>query len=220
MSDRGLFVVFEGGDRVGKSTQVRALSAALDLSGIDHVVTLEPGDTPTGAELRRLLLDPGSHLNDRCEALLYAADKAEHVAKVVSPALAAGRVVVSDRYTDSMLAYQGAGRGLDIGMLAAIADWATVGLRPDLTVLLDIDPVRAVAKARNPDRLEQAGAGFHARVRESLLAQARADPGRYLVLPALVSVGGTAAKIREAVGGLLGRELAVPQLREPGERRG
>jgi len=220
MSDRGLFVVIEGGDRVGKSTQVRALAAALVLSGVDHVITHEPGGTPVGNTLRDLLLDPESDLDDRCEALLYAADKAQHVSRVVLPALAAGQTVVSDRYVGSMLAYQGAGRRLNVDDLKAIAGWATGGLRPDLTVILDIEPARAVARARNLDRLELAGADFHARVRDAFLVQAADDPDRYLVLPALVSVRTTAAKIRTAVGTLLGRELAIPELHEPSQRHG
>ena len=220
MSDRGLFVVIEGGDRVGKSTQVRALAAALELSGVDHVITHEPGGTPVGNTLRDLLLDPESDLDDRCEALLYAADKAQHVSRVVLPALAAGQTVVSDRYVGSMLAYQGAGRRLNVDDLKAIAGWATGGLRPDLTVILDIEPARAVARARNLDRLELAGADFHARVRDAFLMQAADDPDRYLVLPALVSVRTTAAKIRTAVGTLLGRELAIPELHEPSQRHG
>ena len=220
MSDRGLFVVIEGGDRVGKSTQVRALAAALELSGVDHVITHEPGGTPVGNTLRDLLLDPESDLDDRCEALLYAADKAQHVPRVVLPALAAGQTVVSDRYVGSMLAYQGAGRRLNVDDLKAIAGWATGGLRPDLTVILDIEPARAVARARNLDRLELAGADFHARVRDAFLVQAADDPDRYLVLPALVSVRTTAAKIRTAVGTLLGRELAIPELHEPSQRHG
>ena len=220
MSDRGLFVVIEGGDRVGKSTQVRALAAALELSGVDHVITHEPGGTPVGNTLRDLLLDPESDLDDRCEALLYAADKAQPVSRVVLPALAAGQTVVSDRYVGSMLAYQGAGRRLNVDDLKAIAGWATGGLRPDLTVILDIEPARAVARARNLDRLELAGADFHARVRDAFLVQAADDPDRYLVLPALVSVRTTAAKIRTAVGTLLGRELAIPELHEPSQRHG
>ena len=220
MSDRGLFVVIEGGDRVGKSTQVRALAAALELSGVDHVITHEPGGTPVGNTLRDLLLDPESDLDVRCEALLYAADKAQHVSRVVLPALAAGQTVVSDRYVGSMLAYQGAGRRLNVDDLKAIAGWATGGLRPDLTVILDIEPARAVARARNLDRLELAGADFHARVRDAFLVQAADDPDRYLVLPALVSVRTTAAKIRTAVGTLLGRELAIPELHEPSQRHG
>lgn len=216
MSDPGLFIVFEGGDRVGKSTQVRALAAALSASGVDHMVTHEPGDTAVGRSVRQLLLDPASQLDDRCEALLYAADKAQHVHQVVLPALAAGQVVVCDRYVDSMLAYQGAGRGLGVETLETIARWATRDLRPDLTVLLDIDPASAVGKVADKDRLEQAGVEFHTRVRAGLAALAAADPGRYLVLPALTSVRGTAARVREAVASLLGRELAEPPLSEPG----
>lgn len=214
MAERGFFIVFEGGDRVGKSTQVRALAAALAATGVDHIVTHEPGDTPVGRTIRHLVLDPNSHLDDRCEALLYAADKAQHVRLVVRPALAAAKVVVCDRYVDSMLAYQGAGRDLDVAELEVIVRWATHGLRPDLTVLLDTDPQRALAGVVDKDRLEQAGAEFHVRVREGFLALAAADPGRYLVLPALTSVRGTAAKVRDAVGGLIGRELVEPPLVE------
>ena len=139
MRDRGLFVVFEGGDRVGKSTQVRALAAALELSGIDHVITFEPGDTAAGSQVRQLLLDPESDLDDRCETLLYAADKAQHVTRVVLPALAAGKVVVSDRYVDSMLAYQGSGRGLDGGTLAALAGAAASGPKSAATARARVD---------------------------------------------------------------------------------
>lgn len=215
MGTRGLFVVFEGGDRVGKSTQVRALAAALAASGIDHLVTHQPGDTTVGATIRELLLDPANQLDDRCEALLYAADKAQHVGQVVLPALARGQLVICDRYLDSMLAYQGAGRDLDAAEIAWLARWATGGLKPDLSVLLDIDPARAVGRSVNQDRLEGAGADFHARVRAGFRELAAADPDRYLVLPALVSVRGTAAAVRERVGDLLGRELVVPELTEP-----
>jgi len=205
---KGLFVVFEGGDRVGKSTQVQALAAALTASDVEHVVTFQPGDTREGATIRRLLLDP----------LLYAADKAQHVRYVVQPALAAGKVVICDRYVDSMLAYQGAGRALQVADLAAIAGWATRGLRPDLTVLLDTDPAKAVGRVADQDRLEQAGSDFHARVREGFRELAAVEPQRYLVLPGLVSLRATAARIRAAVGALLGRELTEPQLIELGEQ--
>lgn len=212
MADRGLFVVFEGGDRVGKSTQVRALAAALQASDVAHVVTHEPGDTAVGEVIRRLLLDPANHLDDRCEALLYAADKAQHISEVVRPALAAGRVVVCDRYVDSLLAYQGAGRDLALAELEPIVRWATSDLRPDLTVLLDIDPARAVGQVTDKDRLEQAGEKFHARVREGFRRMAAAEPERYLVLPGLTSLTATAATIRGAVGALLGQELVTPPL--------
>lgn len=210
MSDLGLFVVFEGGDRVGKSTQVRALAAALAASGVDHIVTHEPGGTEVGATIRRLLLDPANQLDDRCEALLYAADKAQHIHHVVRPALAAGQVVVCDRYVDSMLAYQGAGRSLAVGEIEPIVRWATHDLRPDLTVLLDIDPARAVGRVADKDRLEQAGSDFHARVRDGFLELAAKDMEHYLVLPALGDMAQMAAAVRVRVAELLGRDLVEP----------
>lgn len=208
----GLFVVLEGGDRVGKSTQVRALAGALSASGVDHVVTHQPGGTVIGNRIRDLLLDPSNHLDDRCEALLYAADKAQHVSEVVRPALAAGRVVICDRYVDSMLAYQGAGRRLVPDDVAAIAGWATHGLQPDLTVLLDVAPDRAVAQSARKDRLEAAGVEFHNRVRQGFLDLAAAEPERYLVLPGLTSLRAVAASIRQRVGELLGIVLVEPEL--------
>ncbi|QGF23907.1 dTMP kinase [Raineyella fluvialis] len=182
---RGLFIVFEGGDGVGKTTQGALLARHLTDLGHEVVMTREPGDTAAGAVIRRLLLDPATgDLDPRAEALLYAADKAQHLAEVVRPALARGAMVVCDRYLDSMLAYQGAGRVLDMGEVTAIAHWATAGLRADLTVLLDLDPGEAVGRIADKDRLEGAGDDFHRRVREQFLGLAEADPDRYLVLAA------------------------------------
>ncbi|MBE6477865.1 MAG: dTMP kinase [Propionibacteriaceae bacterium] len=182
---KGWFVVFEGGDGVGKSTQVQLAARALHEAGVEHIVTREPGDTRLGEALRTLLLDPATgDVAPRAEALLYAADKAQHLHQVVRPALERGAVVLCDRYMDSMLAYQGAGRVLDVDDIAAIGAWATGGLIPDLTVLLDMDPARAVGVKRGRDRLEQAGNGFHQRVRQGFLDLAAKAPERYLVLPA------------------------------------
>ena len=197
---RGLFIVLEGGDGVGKTTQVRLLADHLSTLGYEVVVTREPGDTPAGAVIRRLLLDPATgDLDPRAEALLYAADKAQHLAQVVRPALERGAMVVCDRYVDSMLAYQGAGRVLDVTQVAAIADWATGGLHPDLTVLLDLDPALAVGQIADKDRLEGAGEEFHRRVREGFLRLAAADPDRYLVLQARADREAIAARVVEAV---------------------
>jgi dTMP kinase len=186
-STSGLFVVFEGGEGAGKSTQVRLLAEALRGSGRDVVVTREPGATEAGAQIRRLLLD-GDALAPRAEALLYAADRAHHVATVVRPALARGAIVVSDRYVDSSLAYQGAGRTLPVGDVAWLSSWATGGLKPDLTILLDLDPsvglVRAESRGRGADRLESESLAFHERVRFAFLDLAAADSGRYLVVDA------------------------------------
>lgn len=185
MSGRGAFVVFEGGDGVGKSTQVGLLSGRLAAAGHEVVTTLEPGGTRLGAVLRGLLLHgDGGDVGARTEALLYAADKAEHLHQVVLPALARGAVVVCDRYVDSMVAYQGAGRVLDADEVERVARWATGDLRPDLTVLLDLDPEEGLGTLTDPDRLESAGLDFHIRARASFLALADRDPARYLVLPA------------------------------------
>ncbi len=201
----GLFVVFEGGDGVGKSTQVVELVSRLRNRRIEPVVTRQPGGTPIGEKLRELLLDPGQpELTARTEALVYAADKAQHVEEVILPALAQGKVVVCDRYVDSMIAYQGAGRVLDLAEVEQVARWATGGLRPDLTVLLDIDPAEAVANIRQQDRLEAAGLDFHRRAREHFLRLAGEDPERYLVLGARESRENIAEKVAEKVLALLG----------------
>lgn len=178
----GLFVVFEGGDSVGKSTQVRRLAQHLTARGVPHVVTRQPGGTGLGARLRELVLDPDSHVAARAEALVYAADKAQHVHEVVRPALAQGQVVVSDRYVDSMIAYQGAGRSLSIDEVARIAWWAVGDLRPDLTILLDADPAVAVETLTVRDRLEAAGIELHRRARQHFLDLAAERPDAYLVL--------------------------------------
>ncbi|MGD8214850.1 dTMP kinase [Aestuariimicrobium sp. Y1814] len=202
----GVFVVFEGGDGAGKSTQVRLLAGWLAEQGIAHRVTREPGDTWLGGHLRHLLLDPASGpISPRAEALVYAADKAQHVDEVVVPALSAGEVVVCDRYVDSTLAYQGAGRRMDLAELEHIARWATRDLRPDLTVVLDVDPDLAVHTKAEPDRLEAAGQEFHRNVRRLFLELAERDPERYLVLPGRDPREQLAATVRERVRELVER---------------
>lgn len=194
----GLFVVFEGGDSVGKTTQVALLGAWLADRGVPHVVTRQPGGTEVGAELRRLVLDPSfGDVSPRAEALMYAADKAQHVHELVSPALESGQVVVCDRYVDSMVAYQGAGRALGQAEVSRIAWWAVGGLRPDLTVLLDADPGDAVARIKDKDRLESAGLDVHRRARQFFLDLAAAEPDRYLVLNARWTREEIAAAIRD-----------------------
>ncbi|MGW6479924.1 dTMP kinase [Streptomyces sp. NPDC055059] len=182
----GFFIALEGGDGAGKSTQAEALAEWIRGKGHEVVVTREPGATPVGKRLRSILLDVSSAgLSHRAEALLYAADRAEHVDTVVRPALERGAVVVSDRYIDSSVAYQGAGRDLSPTEVARINRWATGGLVPHLTVLLDVDPQAARERfTEAPDRLESEPAEFHARVRSGFLTLAAADPGRYLVVDA------------------------------------
>jgi dTMP kinase len=200
----GLFVVFEGGDGVGKSTQVERLCAWLTDRGHEVLKTFEPGDTTVGAMIRRIVLDPATgEMSPRAEALLYAADKAQHIFSVVRPALERGAVVVCDRYIDSMLAYQGAGRVLDIAEIELIARWATEDLRPDLTVVLDAELGLTVNAKAEKDRLESAGEVFHERTRQFFLELARRDPDRYLVLDARASREEIAAEVAARVTQLL-----------------
>ncbi|MFI2351065.1 dTMP kinase [Streptomyces sp. NPDC019443] len=182
----GFFIAIEGGDGAGKSTQVEALAEWIRAKGHEVVVTREPGATPIGKRLRSILLDVSSEgLSNRAEALLYAADRAEHVSSVVRPALERGAIVISDRYIDSSVAYQGAGRDLSPTEIARISRWATDGLVPHLTVLLDVSPETARERfTEAPDRLESEPVEFHQRVRAGFLTLAAADPGRYLVVDA------------------------------------
>ncbi|MEU0725745.1 dTMP kinase [Streptomyces sp. NPDC006140] len=182
----GFFIALEGGDGAGKSTQAEALAEWIRAKGHEVVLTREPGATPVGKRLRSILLDVSSAgLSHRAEALLYAADRAEHIDTVVRPALERGAVVISDRYIDSSVAYQGAGRDLSPTEIARINRWATDGLVPHLTVLLDVAPETARERfTEAPDRLESEPAEFHARVRAGFLTLAAADAGRYLVVDA------------------------------------
>ncbi|MGY1710111.1 dTMP kinase [Geodermatophilus sp. SYSU D00758] len=204
----GLFVAFEGGEGAGKSTQVRLLVEWLTGQGRPARATREPGGTPAGAAVRAIVLDRAhTGLAPRAEALLYAADRAQHAHAVLRPALAAGEVVVTDRYVDSSLAYQGAGRTIPVEEVRALSAWATGGLVPDLTVLLDLPPEAGLARARGravADRLESESLAFHRRVRETFRALADAAPGRYLVLDAARPAEELAAAVRGRVGELLG----------------
>jgi dTMP kinase len=202
---KAMFIALEGGEGAGKSTQAKLLEQWLSEAGYDVVVTREPGGTAVGAALRAILLDSATgEISPRTEALVYAADRAEHVETLIRPALAGGRVVITDRYVDSTLAYQGAGRSIDYEDLERLCQWATEGLTPDLTVVLDIDPMDGLARAGEPDRIEAEPLDFHRRVREQFLALAAADPGRYVVVPATGAAEAIHAVIREVVHDRLG----------------
>lgn len=198
---RGRLIALEGGEGCGKSTQAARLAARLDA-----VLTREPGGTEIGRRIRGIVLDPDlPPLAGRAEALLMAADRAQHVAEVVEPALAAGRHVVTDRFVGSTLAYQGFGRGLDGAELRRLSMWATGGLDADLVVLLDV-PL-AVARARlagRPDRMEAEDDGFHARVAAGFRALADAEPERWVVVDAEGSIDEVAARVDAAVSARLG----------------
>jgi dTMP kinase len=200
----GVFVCFEGGEGSGKSTQSGRLADWLEEEGYLALLTFEPGDTEVGRKLRTIVLSPETGtISDRTEALLYAADKSEHVDTVVQPALDRGEVVITDRYVDSMLAYQGVGRDLDIDEVEDVARWATHDLRPHLTVVLDLEPEHGLGRFEERDRIEGESLEFHQRVREGYLRMAEADPDHYLVLDARAEVDEIAARVRTAVAPLL-----------------
>jgi dTMP kinase len=203
----GVLIAFEGGEGAGKSTQVRRLQEWLTNEGLVSRATFEPGATPSGAGIRAIVLDRAhTGIAPRSEALLYAADRAQHVHDVLRPALDAGEVVITDRFVDSSLAYQGAGRTIPIDDVRMLSRWATQGLRPDLTILLDLPPEVGLARARGravADRLESESLDFHQRVRQTFRALAEADPDRYLVLDARQSPDQIAAAIRVRIADLL-----------------
>lgn len=203
----GLFITFEGGDGSGKSTQSALLTEWLVGRGETVVHSREPGGTDLGIELREIILHSRGHIVPRAEALIYAADRAHNVATVVRPAIERGDVVIQDRYLDSSVAYQGAGRVLDGDEVRGVSLWATEGLLPDLTVLLDLDVVagraRLDADDKVFDRLEAEKHDFHVRVRESYLALAAAEPDRFLVIDGALPVDEIAGVIRSRVTGLL-----------------
>ncbi|MGY2975533.1 dTMP kinase [Thermostichus sp. MS-CIW-37] len=196
--DDGVFITLEGGEGVGKTTQQALLVERLRQEGYACLCTREPGGTALGKTLRELLLhgDPFSPL---AELLLYAADRAEHVSKVIAPALAAGQVVVCDRFTDSTLAYQGYGRGIDLDLIRQLNRWVTDGLQPDLTLWLDLPPEVGLARSGSCDKLEQEHLEFHRRVYQGFQALAAAEPQRIVRIDAQGSPAEVAARLWSVV---------------------
>ncbi|WP_223694408.1 dTMP kinase [Leifsonia poae] len=207
----GLFITLEGGDGSGKSTQAALLEGWLTEQGRTVVRTREPGGTPAGVEIREIVLHHRGDISPRAEALLYAADRAHHIEALVRPALARGEVVLQDRYLDSSVAYQGAGRVLDPVQIRDLSLWAAEGLLPDLTILLDLDEAAARARLDTSrtryDRLEAEKSDFHARVRAAYLDLAAAEPDRFLVVDAARSVDEIAAGIVAGLRQRLGARL-------------
>jgi dTMP kinase len=207
------FITLEGPEGAGKSTQLPQLAKWLEVAGFSVVATKNPGGTPIGGQLREVLLKPAnSDLNPLAELLLYAADRAQHVEQLVRPALAQGSIVLCDRYTDSTLAYQGYGRGLDLALIAQLNTIATGGLRPDLTLLLDLPPAEGLARvraSRHADRLEVEALAFHERLRAGYTELAAAEPHRFVVVDAAQPAERVQRALREALVGRLGIEVRV-----------
>lgn len=200
----GVFIVFEGGDGGGKSTQVARLVDSLRAEGRTVVATREPGGTRIAEQIRHLILDPDNlELCDRAEALLYAAARAEHVHHVVKPALERGEVVVSDRYLDSSVIYQGLGRGLGGDEVRDLNLWATEGLLPDLTIVLDVPAGFGLERVGTPDRLELAPREMHERIRDYYLTMAAGDPSHYFLINARQDIDVIAGIVRTRVDELL-----------------
>jgi dTMP kinase len=202
----GVLIAFEGGEGAGKSTQIRMLGDALRKDGITVTETFEPGATPVGARIRSMLLNPAYTLDERAEALLFAADRANHVATVIRPALDNGDVVLTDRFSDSSAAYQGAGRSLTEEDVRRVSRWATGGIAPDLTIVLDLPPTEGLARVGRrglTDRLEAESLEFHDRVRQAFRNYAEADPRHYLIVDAMQPVEAIAEQVKMAVDALL-----------------
>ena len=201
----GLFITFEGIDGCGKSTQLRLLASELRVRGTDVLTTREPGGTTLGQKLRAALLDVQEKVDPLAELLVFAADRAQHVRTVLRPALAANKVVMSDRYADATVAYQGAGRGFKPELIRELVELATEGLVPDLTLLFDLSVSESAVRtrrrlaAKHSDRLDKEHADFHERVREAYLAIARQDPERVRVIDARGSVAETQERVMDVV---------------------
>ena len=196
----GRFIAFEGGEGAGKSTQVAALAAHLREQGREVVVTREPGGAPAAEAIREILLDHRfAGLSARAEALLFAAARAEHVERTIRPGLERGAVVITDRYLDSSIAYQGISRALGIDVVEEISLWATESLLPDLTIVLDVAPSVGLGRAGKPDRMEAEPLDFHLRVRQGFLDLAARQPERYLVIAADAERDDIARRVAAAV---------------------
>ncbi len=202
----GAFITFEGIDGSGKSTQLRLLASELRLRGLDVVTTREPGGTPLGNLLRTALLDAQEQVDPLAELLVFAADRAQHVRAQLRPALAAGHIVLSDRYADATVAYQGAGRGFAPELIADIATLATGGLKPDMTLVFDLPVAECVARTqrrtggkKKRDRLDIEDAAFHTRVRDAYLKIASEEPERVRVIDASGSIEETHSRVMEVV---------------------
>jgi len=213
---RGPFITFEGIEGSGKSTQIHLLANYLSAHGRTVMLTREPGGTAIGDQVRRILLDPANtQLDSKAELLLYAAGRAQHLAELIAPELASGKIVLCDRFSDATLAYQGYGRGLDLELIRTLDRLVTDQMRPDLTILLDIDAAAGLARARGRNslggleseaRFENEDLSFHERVRQGYLELAKGEPARFRIVDASLQPEAVQKKLRQIVDGLLGME--------------
>ena len=199
---KGLFMTFEGMDGCGKTTQLNLLASYLKEKGHDIIITREPGSAGLGEKIREILLNYDGEVSSNAEAFLFLADRAQHIDTLVKPAIEAGKIVLCDRHTDSTIAYQGYGRGVDIGQIKMLNKLATSGLVPDLTFVLDIDvETSALRVGKNKDRMESAGVEFHSRVRDGYLALAKEEPQRVKVINSMDSIENIFSQVKDIFDG-------------------
>lgn len=203
----GTFITLEGPEGAGKTTQLKLLSKYLQDEGIDHVITRDPGGTSLGKPIRRLLLNAESVVSPVAELLLYEADRAQNVSEIIIPGLAEGKLVFCDRYTDSTLAYQGYGRGIDLKLIEQINDVASQGLKPKCTILFDIESSAGLARLHpsGHDRLEREALEFHQKVRQGYLELSKANPDRWRILDAAMPMHMVQEELRRFVNEALGK---------------
>ncbi len=197
----GTFITLEGPEGAGKTTQVKLLSKTLSSVGIDHVITRDPGGTPLGKQIRRILLNPENPVEPMAELLLYQADRAQHVAEIILPSLQQGKMVICDRYIDSTLAYQGYGRNIDFALIEQLNQMSTGGLRPELTILFDIESADGLARLHpgGHDRLEREAIEFHRSVRAGYLDLAKKEPERWRILDATKALTSVQEDLRRII---------------------
>lgn len=194
----GTFITLEGPEGAGKTTQVKLLSQKLDSLGVPHVITRDPGGTPLGKQIRRILLTPGGTVAPMCELLLYQADRAQHVAEVIMPALLEGKLVICDRYTDSTIAYQGFGRDIDMELIKSLNAMSTQGLKPELTILFDLESEKGLGRLHpgGHDRLEREAIEFHHKVRQGYLTVAKQESARFEIIDATKALSAVQEDLR------------------------
>lgn len=210
----GTFLTLEGPEGAGKTTQVKLLSTKLDAIGIPHLITRDPGGTPLGKQIRRVLLTPGNPVSPMAELLLYSADRAQHVDELIIPALKAGKLVICDRYTDSTVAYQGYGRNLDLELISQLNEMSTQGLKPELTILFDLESEKGLGRLHpgGHDRMEREAIEFHHRVRKGYLELSKKEPERWQVIDASKALSAVQDELKQIISTAFEKRFDFSQL--------